>query len=69
MFYDPLKTVYGPTSSGATTMSSADVSILLTDKDAILERWVEQFNSELNRLSTVNDNAINRLPHIMQTVL
>ena len=31
-FHDSLKTVYGPKSSGATTLLSADGSTLLTDK-------------------------------------
>ena len=63
-FYDALKTVYGPKSSVATPLPSADGSILLIDKDAILERWAEDFNSVLIRPSSVNDNAIQRLPQI-----
>ena len=63
-FHDALKTIYGPKSSGATPLLSADGSTLLTDKDAILKRWAEHFNSVLNRPSSVNDNAINRLPQI-----
>ena len=63
-FHDALKTMYGPNSSGATPLLSADGSTLLTDKDAILENWAEHFNSVLNRPSSVNENAINRLPQI-----
>ena len=37
---------------------------LLTDKDAILKNRSEHFDSVLNRPSSVNDNAINRLPQI-----
>ena len=37
-FHDALKTIYGPKSSGATTLLSADGNTLLTDKEAILER-------------------------------
>ena len=48
---------------------SADGSTLLTDKDAILKRWAEHLNSVLNRPSSVNDNAINRLPQIECNVL
>ena len=48
---------------------SADGSTLLTDKDAILKRWTEHFNSVLSRPSSVNDNAINRLPQIECNVL
>ena len=53
-FHDALKTIYGPKSSGATTSLSADGSTLLTDKEAILERWTEHFNSVLNRPSSIN---------------
>ena len=68
-FHDALKTIYGPKSSGATPLLSADGSTLLTDKDAILKKWAEHFNSVLNRPSSVNDNAINRLPQIECNVL
>ena len=61
-FHDALKTIYGPKSSGATQLLSAD-------KDAILKRWAEHFNSVLNRPSSVNDNAINRLSQIESNVL
>ena len=68
-FHDALKTIYGPKSSGASPILSADGSTLLTDKDAILKRFAEHFNSVLNRSSSVNDNAINRLPQIECIVL
>ena len=54
-FHDALKTVYGPKGSGAIPLLSADGSTFFTDKDAILKMWAEQFNSVLNRPSTVND--------------
>ena len=38
IFHDALKTIYGPKSSEATTLLSADGSTLLTDKEAILEK-------------------------------
>ena len=68
-FHDALKTIYDPKSSGATPILSADGSTLLTDKDTILKRWAEHFNSVLNRPSSVNDNAIDRLPQIECNVL
>ena len=68
-FYDALKTIYDPKSSGVTPLLSANGSTLLTDKDAILKWWAEHFNSVLNRPSSVNDNAINRLPQIECNVL
>ena len=68
-FHDALKTIYGPKSSGAATLLSADRSTPLTDKEAILKRWVEHFNSVLNRPSSINGDAINRLPQIQCNVL
>ena len=68
-FHDALKTIYGPKSSGATTLLSADGNTLLTDKEAILERWAEHFNSVLNRPSSINQDAIDRLPQIERNVL
>ena len=34
-----------------------------------MERWAEHFNSVLNRPSSVNDNAMNRLPQTECNVL
>ena len=59
--HDALKTVDGPKSSGATPLLNADGSILLTDKDVILESLVEHLNGVLNRPSTINDTTTNRL--------
>ena len=63
-FLDALKRVYGPQSSGTAPPLSADGTSLLTDKEAILKRWAEHFGSVLNRPSSVNDDAINRLPQV-----
>ena len=68
-FHDALKTIYGPKSSGATTSLSADGITLLTDKEAILKTWTEPFNSVLNRPSSINEDAIDRLPQIECNVL
>ena len=38
-FFDPLKTIYGPPTSGSSTMLSADGKELITDKNNIVERW------------------------------
>ena len=43
---------------------SADGTSLLTDKEAILKRWAEHFDGVLNRPSSFNDEAINRLPQV-----
>ena len=39
------------------------------EKKEILKRWAEHFNSVLNRPSSANDNAINRLSQIECNVL
>ena len=48
--------VYGPNRS-------------LTDREAILKRWAEHFNSVVNRPSSINEGAIDRLPQIECNVL
>ena len=63
-FFDALKTVYGPKSTGTTPLLSADGTSLLTDKEAILKRWAEHFDSVLNRPLSFNDDAIHRLPQV-----
>ena len=63
-FYDALKAIYGPVSSGTSPLLSADGSSLLTDRTQILERWAEHFSSVLNRPSSINDEAIARLPEM-----
>ena len=63
-FFDALKTVYEPKSSGTTPLLSADGISLLTDKEAILKRWAEHFDGVLNRPSSINDEALNRLPQV-----
>ena len=42
----------------------ADGTSRLTDKETILKRWAEHFDGVLNRPSSINDEAINRLPQV-----
>ena len=63
-FFDALKTEYGPQSSGTTPLLRADGTSLLTEKEAILKRWAEHFDGVLNRPSSINVEAINRLPQV-----
>ena len=63
-FFDALKTIYGPQDSGNTPLLSADGTSLLTDKEAIFKKWAEYFDDVLNRQSSINDEAINRLPQV-----
>ena len=51
-FFDALKTVYGPQSSRATPLLSADGTS------------AEHFDGVLNRPSSIHDEAINRLPQV-----
>ena len=63
-FFDALKTIYGPQSTGTTPLLSADGTSLLTDKEAILKRWAKHFDGVLNWPSSINDEAANRLPQV-----
>ena len=54
--FHALKIIYGPKSAGATTLLSADGSTLHIDKEAILKRCAEHFNSVLNRPSSINED-------------
>ena len=63
-FYDAVKTVYGPQTSGSRPLLNADGTQLLTEKQQILERWAEHFDQVLNRPSSINDEAIANLPQV-----
>ena len=52
---DSWLSVYGAKSSRGIPILSTDVSTLVTDKDDILERWTEHFNSVLNLPPSVHD--------------
>ena len=63
-FYSSLKEIYGPTSAGSSPLLSADGTKLITEKDKVLEKWAEHFEGVLNRPSSINDEAIERLPQV-----
>ena len=63
-FYDVLMTIYGHWSSGASPLLGADGLTLLADKNVILDRWAEHFNNGLNGPSSINAEAITRLPQV-----
>jgi hypothetical protein len=54
--------VYGQATSGSAPLLSADGSRLITETEAILQRWAEHFDGVLNRPSSISGEAINRLP-------
>ena len=57
LFFSGLKAVYGPTSKSMTPIRAED-GTLLTDKEHILERWSAHFNQLLNKVSSVEEQAI-----------
>ena len=59
-----LNQIYGPTTSDTSPLLNTDGTTLITDKEDILTRWAEHFDTVLNRPSVINDEAINRLPQI-----
>ena len=60
-FYEALKCVYGPQSSGSSPLLSADGTRLITDCNKILERWAEHFSTVLNHPPSINDETIQHL--------
>ena len=61
----PSNAIYGRQSStGSAPLKDAKGEPLITDKGKILERWKEHFDDVLNRPSTINQEAINRVPQI-----
>ena len=63
-FYDSIKALYGPIPTGTSPLLSVDGSQLVTEKDQILKRWAEHFDSVLYREYAINDAVINRLPQV-----
>ena len=52
-FYEALKAVYGPSHQIQASLHSSDESTLLTDKEAILQRWSEHFEGLFSDRRTV----------------
>ena len=57
LFFFGLKAVYGSTSKSMTPIRAED-GTLLTDKAHILEHWSPHFNQLLNKVSSVEEQAI-----------
>ncbi|KAJ1163893.1 hypothetical protein NDU88_004345 [Pleurodeles waltl] len=64
LFYNVLKTICEPQFSGTSPLLSADGSTMLTDKSPMLKKWAEHFSHILKRPSTMNTNAIDRMPQV-----
>ena len=62
-FYSSLKEVYGLPRAGSSPLLSADGTKLISE-NKLLESRAEHFDCVLNRPSSINDNAIERLPQV-----
>ena len=63
-FYEALKTIYGPTRQMQSPLRSSDGQTLLTDKDSILKRWSEHFQTLFSADRTVQETAVNNIPQM-----
>ena len=67
-FHETLKTIW-PKEFWSHHIAQCNGSTLLIDKEPILKRWAEYFNSVLNRPSSIIEDAIDRIPQIECNVL
>ena len=63
-FYEALKGVYGPSYQIQAPLRSSDGSTLLTDKEAILQRWSEHFQCILSDQRTVQELSLAKIPRV-----
>ncbi|KAJ8364621.1 hypothetical protein SKAU_G00134520 [Synaphobranchus kaupii] len=61
-FYDAIKSIYGPQRKNITPVRSADGATLYKDKQQILDRWVEHFNTLLNTSHPTQTDILSDLP-------
>ena len=61
-FFRALKAVNGPSKPGSTPLLSADGSMLIKDQEDLRNRWAEHFSTLLNRPSSVDPTALQRVP-------
>ena len=63
-FYEALKGVYGPSHQTQAPLRSLDGSTLLTDKEAILQRWSEHFEGLFSDRRTVQESSPAKIPQV-----
>ena len=63
-FYEALKAVYGPSHQIQAPLHSLDGSTMLTDKEAILQRWSEHFKGLLSNQSTLCESSLAKIPKV-----
>ena len=61
-FYEGLRTVFGQRDSGCAPVRSKDGSSLITERDLILQRWVEHFQSVLNQQAVFDSTVLDEIP-------
>ena len=59
-----LTAVYGPSHQIQAPLHSSDGSILLTDKEAILQRWSEHFEGLFSDRHTVQESSLAKSPQV-----
>ena len=65
-FYEALKAVYGPSHQIQAPLCSSDGSILLTDKEAILQHWSEHFEGLFSDRHTAQESSLVKIPQLEQ---
>ncbi|WP_419606700.1 hypothetical protein, partial [Thiolapillus sp.] len=63
-FYEALKAVYGPSHQIQAPLRSSDGSTMLTDKEAILQRWSEHFEGLFSDRRTVQESSLAKIPQV-----
>jgi len=63
-FYEALKTIYGPAHHVQAPLRTSDGSTLLTDKEAIMQRWSEHFESLFSDKRTVQESSLEKIPQV-----
>ena len=63
-FYEALKAVCGPSHQIQAPVRSSDGSTLLTDKEAILQRWSEHFEGLFSDRRTVQESSLAKIPQV-----
>ena len=63
-FYEALKAVYGPSHQIQAFLRSSDESTLLTNKEAILQRWSEHFEGLFSDRRTVQESPLAKIPQV-----
>ena len=64
IFYEALKAVNGPSHQIEAPLHSSEGSILLTDKEALLQRWSEHFEGLFSNLRPMQESSLAKIPQV-----